>query len=549
MATPSAERQRGETAPRPTARKGIGAAISTYPWQPGPASRAMTLMQIAGHVWGAAQCTFYFLYLDPIDQQPVWDSSLYVALVMTAGLVLLGLAVGIPWQRDLRQAGLDLEAGRELSPARLDQARRKVLNGPWFFAYMSLFNWGMAAVIMSGHRLWFHATAQDPHEVYMAALRLFAGVGAAGIVTTAIVFLSMEAAFRKWWPLFFPEGGLVGFPGAHRLPLRRRLLYSFLLVTLLPTGLGGLLLYHKLFGATALDLEQTRLGILYSLGFVAAALLLASLELSHLASQSISLPVEAMAQGMDRVREGDFSGRVDIPGNDELGQLAESFNDMTAGLEEREAMREIFGKYVSRQVRDEILAGRVTLEGEMKFVTLLFSDLRDFTTLAEAYPGREVVRLINGYFARMAEAIEENGGLILQFVGDEIEAVFGAPVDQEFHALRAVEAAWGMQERLAAYNRELARQGLPTLRHGIGLHTGPVLAAGIGGPRRLSYALVGDTVNLASRVEGLTKQLGQELLASEATLTALGSHEGWQNLGPQPVKGREQPVVVYAPAV
>ena len=214
---------------------------------------------------------------------------------------------------------------------------------------------------------------------------------------------------------------------------------------------------------------------------------------------------------------------------------------------ERDFLNETFGRYVSKEVRDEILAGRVTLSGELKEVTVLFADLRDFTALVETHPPRAVVKLINSYFSVMSEAINAHHGLVLQFIGDEIEAVFGAPVVLENHQQWAIDAALEMRKRLSRLNLELADRGFPTLRHGIGIHTGKVLAANIGSAQRLSYALVGETVNVASRIQALNKDFDTDILLSETAFQCMGEcvRIDPQVLPPVCVKGIREPLTLY----
>ena len=145
---------------------------------------------------------------------------------------------------------------------------------------------------------------------------------------------------------------------------------------------------------------------------------------------------------------------------------------MVRGLAEREFLRETFGKYVSQEIRDEILAGRVALEGQLREATILFADLRDFTPWVEASDPREVVRDLNAYFTEMETAIRNHGGLVLQYIGDEIEAVFGAPVTKPGHAEHAVRAAQEMRRAAGGLERRARRTGRPPLRNGIGVHTG-----------------------------------------------------------------------------
>jgi len=204
-----------------------------------------------------------------------------------------------------------------------------------------------------------------------------------------------------------------------------------------------------------------------------------------------------------------------------------------------------FGKYVTSEVRDQILEGRIPLDGELKDVTVLFADLRGFTTMTESTNPKEVVKIINGYFSEMAEAIGQNHGLVLQFIGDEIEAVFGAPTPLEDHPTHAVRAAVAMRERLVTVNDRLQQKGYAPLNHGIGIHTGNVVAANIGSEDRLSYALVGDTVNAASRIQSLNKEFGTDVLISGTTLERLTEYVDGEKLGATSVKGKKEPLEIF----
>jgi adenylate cyclase len=245
------------------------------------------------------------------------------------------------------------------------------------------------------------------------------------------------------------------------------------------------------------------------------------------------------------VERGRLDGHAPVVSTDEIGAVAEGFNRMLHGLRERELVKETFGKYVTPEIRDEILAGRISGDGELKEVTVLFADIRDFTPWVEATAPRDVVRDLNEYFTEMAEAIRAEHGLVLQFIGDEIEAVFGAPIAARDHAAMAVRAALDMRARLRTWNAGREAAGKPALRHGIGIHTGTVLAGNIGGAERLSYALVGDPVNLASRIQGLTKDFEVDILISEATRKSIDPAVPVEELPAVRVKGRAEEVNVY----
>ncbi|MBN1102423.1 MAG: adenylate/guanylate cyclase domain-containing protein, partial [Deltaproteobacteria bacterium] len=267
---------------------------------------------------------------------------------------------------------------------------------------------------------------------------------------------------------------------------------------------------------------------------------------TFLVSSNLTRPLREIIRVLQGVRNGQFDRRVRVTSNDEIGYTGDVINEMNQGLMERDFIKETFGKYVASEIRDEILAGRVPLDGEMKQVSVLFADLRDFTPMVEANPPKEVVKIINGYFREMSEAIQNHHGLVLQFIGDEIEAVFGAPLARPDHPVLAVEAALEMQERLRTLNEDLKGRGYRPLSHGIGIHTGEALAANIGSPERLSYALVGDTVNLASRLQGLNKELGTEIILSAATRAHLGDRLPLVPLPPTKVKGKSHSVEIFS---
>jgi len=208
-------------------------------------------------------------------------------------------------------------------------------------------------------------------------------------------------------------------------------------------------------------------------------------------------------------------------------------------------IKDTFGKYVTKEIRDEILKGRISLDGELKEVTVLFADLREFVKLVESTEPKEVVKIINEYFKQMTEAIEAQHGIVLQFVGDEIEAVFGAPLKSEHHRESAINAALEMRRKISRVNLKLVNQGYPPLRHGIGIHSGLVLAANIGSPDRLSYAMVGETVNIASRVQELNKQYGTDILVSGVTCEKLNVDMPLEKIAAVTIKGGQRQIDIY----
>jgi adenylate cyclase len=211
----------------------------------------------------------------------------------------------------------------------------------------------------------------------------------------------------------------------------------------------------------------------------------------------------------------------------------------------RRRLVDSFGRYVGREVMRAVLADSALLRGDRREVSILVSDLRGFTTLSETMPAERVAAHLNEYFPAMIEAIFGQRGMINDFIGDGILAVFGAPLADPDHAVRAARAAMAMQEALARLNRDWATRGLPALRMGIGVHTGTVFAGNVGGPERIKYTVVGDAVNVTARLESLNKDLATTTLVTEETRQAIGDRAETRYRGEVPVKGRAEPLKVH----
>jgi len=212
---------------------------------------------------------------------------------------------------------------------------------------------------------------------------------------------------------------------------------------------------------------------------------------------------------------------------------------------ERRRIRQSFHQYVGREVADRIYGDDPALAGQRRTVSIMFTDLRDYTTLSEAMSADQVAQQLNEYFPMMVEAVTQHRGIVNDFIGDALMAVYGAPLDDPDHALDAVRTGFQMQAGLEVLNAGWKARGLQTLRMGLGIHTGPVFAGNVGSEQRKKYTVVGDAVNVAARVEGLNRDLNTTLLITEETYKAIRDKVQVRDRGELKVKGRQQAVRVY----
>jgi class 3 adenylate cyclase len=308
--------------------------------------------------------------------------------------------------------------------------------------------------------------------------------------------------------------------------------------------LGALPLINVITGVVVSGLSTDGNAQLHDLGFdVVVAVLVAftvSLELTVLVTRSVLRPVDRLLEATEAVKRGDLDARVPITSGDELGQLAGSFNEMMRGLSEREALREAFGAYVDPDVAERVIEEGELIEGQEREVTVMILDVCDFTEFAERSSARETVAFLNEMFDIIVPCVTEHGGHANKFLGDGLLAVFGAPERLPDHADRAVAAATAVARRLAERFGE-------EFRFGVGVNSGPVVLGSVGGGGRLEFAVIGDPVNVAARVENLTRETGDTILITEATRCLLeGAGADLEPRGDFALKGVSEPVPIHA---
>ncbi len=293
----------------------------------------------------------------------------------------------------------------------------------------------------------------------------------------------------------------------------------------------------------ALYLNWTITGISILLGII----------FSGIVTKNLVRPVKTLVVGVRQVEGGNLDVEIPVQTQDEIGELTRSFNLMVVGLRKRDQIKETFGKYLDPRIVDSLLENpeRMSMEGEKRIVTVLFSDIQGFTSISERLSPIAVVNFLNAYFNQMAQPIRKSHGIIDKFMGDAIMAFWGPPfTSSEEHAKLACYSALEQFEQLSEVQRRLPdilgiREGIPKLSIRIGISTGEVVVGNIGAEFSKGYTVIGDTVNLGSRLESAGKQFGVRLLISEETRRLAADAIEVRELDFIRVVGKNRPVRIF----
>lgn len=276
--------------------------------------------------------------------------------------------------------------------------------------------------------------------------------------------------------------------------------------------------------------------------------------LSVFVQKKITQPISRLTQASQEMEKGIqhwigmayLSKSISMHRNDEVGELASSFNHMVKVLGEKEKIRSVLGKVVSDEVAKELLNKRIQLDGEERTATILFLDIRGFTHLSENMTPTDVLSMLNISFTKITEIIEQHHGVVDKYIGDAVMALFGAPIQSNNHAHDAIMAAMEIVDSLDSINTSLKIKGLPEINIGIGINTGSLVAGNIGSEKRMNYTVIGDTVNLASRIQDLNKKYGTRIIVGAATKIDAPRIK-YRLIGESQVKGRDEAVSLYEP--
>lgn len=289
------------------------------------------------------------------------------------------------------------------------------------------------------------------------------------------------------------------------------------------------------------ELKRTRRSIV---GITCAVAFLGIL-LSFLIGYLLSKPIAQLVDGTKQISNRNLSHRVPITRNDEIGDLAQSFNKMVENIEKDRLIKEAFGRYIPAEITQSIIKNpsKTWLKGEHRLVSVLFADIRDFTKLTLSEPPEKIVGLLNNFFTLATPIISDHGGFVDKFMGDAIMAVFGIPLHNKLHADKVVETALALQKQVVHFNEHQHTETHPEIKIGIGIASGEVVAGNLGSVHRMEYTVIGEVVNLASR---LTKvALGGDIAISETTFKLLNHPHFKYRSETAQLKGIADPVKIY----
>ncbi len=268
---------------------------------------------------------------------------------------------------------------------------------------------------------------------------------------------------------------------------------------------------------------------------------------AYLLAMLIAGPIKKLVNAMRKVAKGDLEQTVRIRRKDEIGLLGWNFNNMTEGLREKEKIKSTFNKFVSAEVAEAVLKeGADKIGGAYKEVTMFFSDIRSFTAMSEKMEAHEVIEMLNEYFSIMTDIIIDYKGVIDKYVGDEVMAVWGAPIQRDNDVELCVRSAIAQLEALDVLNEKRAERGEAAIRVGVGINTGMVISGNMGSDKRLDYTVIGDAVNLASRLcDNADKKGLHRLIIAASTYDKVKDIIVAKETEPIFVKGKEEPIRIY----
>jgi adenylate cyclase len=492
----------------------------------------------------------YLTEMDPFsyasDAQRSIDNAMSYAYLLLSFLLYFVLC--LVYERPIHEAMRTLARKETPSDRLLTLARLRAMNAPVAYAALTAMFWMAALMLFPFVLSMLSPPVLKTYWATTAMMSLFVGA-----FMTVLGYFAVSAVSRiRFLPALFPHGHLDMQPGGHSLSLRGRTHLVFVTICALPVllaVLNAIVWRYVILDETGRHIVSARAMAGYQVSqSISLSLFCLVMGFAVVVSfgMMIGRSIRAVSEAVEAVHRGDLSAIVRVDSRDEIGLLGDRVNEMIIGLRERKRIVEAFNRYVDRTLTRQVLEGEIRMGGIQLEVSIIFCDIRGYTSLSEGMEPDRIVAMLNRYFTLMAGAVEEEGGTVNKFIGDAILAVFGAPQPCADHRDRAIRAALAMYRALGGFNAEQREDGQPELKAGIGIHSGLVLAGNIGTANKIEYTVIGDAVNVAQRIEELTAEKGSPIICSGATLGPYKQRYAHEALGIVGVKGRTDTLDVYS---
>jgi adenylate cyclase len=490
---------------------------------PAGLDRRLSLVGGLGNGLGGLVVVAFLLFVFPstLDDEQIEEITVRSAILFAVfAAVALPLGRELIQRRPLRAILSLIDEGRTATEAE----QRLVLRYPLDWAVRSFAVWALGAALSLAI-----IASVDVGAAISGAITVLLG----GLTACSLQYLLVERLMRP-----VVSRALAGGPPPREVVpgVAARVTMAWTLSTAVPV-LGVLALAALYLGDVGFDTDELVVAVLVLSALALAVGLVATLS----AARSVADPLRSMRDALARVESGQLETEVPVDDGSEVGLLQAGFNRMTAGLVEREQLRDAFGAFVDPTLTERVLREGTDLAGEEIELSLLFMDVRGFTAFAERADAREVVATLNQLYGIVVPVILARGGHANKFIGDGLLAVFGAPERLADHADRAVDAGLEIITRTNDRNS--------SLRIGVGINSGSVVVGTIGGGGRLDFTVIGDAVNTAARVEAATRKTNDDLLITDATRSLLRNQDGWIERPAIPLKGKTEAVKLFAPKV
>ncbi len=514
------------------------AKFTSAPWPPHRALALVACAPVLPQILGS----IFNIWYNTVVIGPLLNTEAlrerFMATVIAYNIFVYPLGVGL-W---IWLVASLLPAMREmLSPMAvtdsqfIQKARRRVINLPWWGGLLAGVFWLLCIPVFLGALV---ATG-DPIKPSLFVHLPISFMVSALISITHSFFLIELVSHRLVLPVLFHNSPAHTVPGTLKLSLRGRGVLWIVSAAICP--ISSLLLLSFAPRNPGMDPQWFAL-------FVGSVGIAFGICTALMVGRLVGEPIDMLSNAARNVAAGQLDTHVLLHRPDEFGLLISEFNHMIRELREKKQLRETFGLHVGSKAAERILARDPGLGGARETLTVMFCDIRDYTSRCANQPPESTVNLLNAFFEIMVQIVEEtHGGMINQLTGDGFMALFGAYGSPPRHADAALKAGLDMLAALKEINDDMQASGVEPLAIGIGLHTGPAVVGSVGSPKRMTFTAIGNTVNIASRVEGQTKPLGHPLVLTEATRLALVNPPPLIELPAQQIRGVDHPIALFAP--